>query len=146
MHPRPILPIVHYTNPCGGMPTLNTVGTPSVTQQGDCSIQNLVVSTQLTTSASLPTGASVEYRAYWGTSGTPSFTDPWTTWSGFTGANDTLNNDLGFFTTDSGAGSGSPTTYYYAIQFRLIGTDGSTVCDGPDQSSTISMSVYDCFI
>lgn len=140
-----ILPIVHSGgNPCDGMPTISSVGSSSVVSTGDCTSAPITLRTTLTISGSLPGGAAVQYRTSWGTSATPSY-GSWITWGAFTGTSDNLdiNTEVGSgSTTDNG---NSSSTYYYAIQFQLLGTDTSTVCDGPDTGAGWSGLVYSCF-
>lgn len=142
-------------DPCAGVPDMSTVGTPTVSDDGDCGLfDGLKWSTSLTLTGSLPANAKVQYRYEFSTSSNPDPTnDSWHDWSAFSGSSDTLVVE-----PISMAGSGWPGPYarnagetligtgYFQIEFRVIGTDGSTVCDDTDGESTTSSttSVYTC--
>lgn len=142
MHPTMLLG--EAGAPCDGMPTISSVGSSFVTATGGCTNEPLTIRTALNLSGTIPTGGSVEYRFSWTTSGTPSY-GSWTEWSAFSGSSGNLdiNVELGTGTTVNNSNPSS--TYNYDIQFRLIGTDGTTVCDGPDTGAGWSGTVYSCF-
>lgn len=142
-----ILPGV--SDPCASSPTISSVGTPAVSSNGNCGLFDpLDITTSVTLSGTIPTGGAIQYQYYWGTSsgGTP--TGTWTNVPGWSGTTDTLVHSPdqgGFAPYTRNAGETLLGTYYYKVQFRILGTDGTTVCDGPDLSSTLTVTnVYTC--
>lgn len=132
-------------DPCGLSPTISSVGTPATQAAGNCSTTDLTIRTTVSLSATLTgTGCKLQKRTYFGTSATPSYSG----WSDEATTGSSINHDYTapLFTTDSGAGWGpSATTYYYNVQYQIVGTDGSTVCDGPDTATQWTDTVYTCF-
>lgn len=137
--------IITSGDPCSAAPTMTSVGTPAVQTVGNCLGQNLTIRITVSLSGTLTgTGCKIQRRTHFGTSSTPSY-GSWTDLA-TTGSSITHDYNAGILTTDSGAGTpGSGATYYYNAQYQIIGTDGSTVCDGPDSSSQWSGTVYQCF-
>lgn len=116
--------------------TLGTTGTTSNTAGGDCDLVFYKLSTTLGMSASLETGMKVQYRTY-DNLGSPGTWSGWFDWpGGYSGTSDTFDAEFAEYTSTS-----PDSTLYYGIQFRLIGTDGSTVCEtGPQRTSTWSVN------
>lgn len=128
-------------DPCAASPTITSAGASSVGATGDCSTVDLRMDTTVTLSASLPADYTLEKRTYFGTSSTPSY-GGWSD-SGLSGTGGTYQDNVGLWTTTDNGNSSA--TYYYNIQWRIVGRDGSTVCDGPDSATQWSGTVYDCF-
>ena len=130
-------------DPCGASPTISSVGTPATQLQGNCAAQELQIRTVVSLSVTLTgTGCTLQRRFYFGSSSTPSYGS----WTNIATTGTSVNDDVnvGLYTTNSGAGYGSLGTYYYNVEYRIIGTDDSTVCDGPDASSQWSATIYSC--
>lgn len=128
---------------CGDSPLISTVGTPTTNNQGDCATVDLQIRTAVTLSATLTgTGCALQRRYYFGSSATPTY-GSWVTIA-TTGSSINHDQDVGLYTTNSGVGYGSLGTYYYNVEYQIIGTDGSTVCDGPDAATQWSATIYSC--
>jgi hypothetical protein len=126
------------SDPCAGSPTL-TVGSTTELNAGDCSTQNHTVRTAITLSAALPTGYTLERRVSFSTSATPSYGS----WAD-SGLTDTGNFDYDTMLLTSSPNANPSNTWYYDIQFRITGTNGTAVCDGPDTATQWSATLYDC--
>lgn len=128
-------------DPCASSPTISSVGTPTITENANCTtILDSTLSTDVTLSGNLGAGQKCQYRDYLGTSATPSYgswTDLFTS-----GSSGTRNRTVQGSTTPN---ANTPVTYYYNAEFRILGSDGTTVCDGPDASSQWTDDMYPCF-
>lgn len=138
--------ILRGQSPCASSPTISSVGTPTTQTVGNCAGQNLTIRTSITLSGNLQGTQSVQKRTSYQNTGPSS--QSWSGWSdisGWSGSSGNYDYSAGLVTTDSGTGTGSLGTYYYDIEIRILGSDDSTVCDGPDTTSQWSATVYSCF-
>ena len=143
-------------DPCSGVPDISSVdSSPTLSDNGNCSLfDGLKWDVDLTLTGTLPQGAKVQYRYDFSTSSNP---DPangtWADWSGFSGSSDTITIE-----PQSMTGSGFPGPYartsgensigtgYFQAEFRVIGTDGTTVCDdtGGESGTSSTTDVWSC--
>lgn len=133
-------------DPCATSPNISSVGTPTISDNGNCgTFTGLKMSTSLTLTGTKPANVSVQYRWKFDQSTGTVPGGSWVTWSSFSGSSGTLVIEpVGPYARFSGENLLG--TFYYRVEFRIVGTDGSTVCDGPDLSAqTTVTSVYDCF-
>lgn len=132
------------SSPCAASPSFSSVGTPFVNDVGTCPFDNLVIRTNVSLSGTIPSGGAIQFRTYFGTSsgGTPSGT--WTNvpgWSGSSGVHD-FQPVGDYVAYDTGTPLSG--TYYYKAEFRLLGTDSSTVC-ASQTSNTLNLgTLYSC--
>lgn len=134
--------------PCAGMVTLSSTGDPFNQDNGSCGTSPPIIRTTFTLSGNLNTGAVVQARTSFNTSGTPSY-GSWTNASSFSEGSSSGYHDYGHAVggphwsfVDQGNASYS---YYFDIQFRLLGTDGTTPCgDSMDGNSQLNITLYDC--
>lgn len=138
----PIPMFMGEKDPCAGVPNFSSVGTPSVTANGSCPLTSLTLSTSITITGSLPAGAKIQYRQSWSTSSGTVPSGGWSDVSGWSGTTDTHT----YQPNDSVRYSGTTLigTYYYKVEFRIVGTDGTTVCDSETYKSLTVTSVYSC--
>lgn len=136
-------PFMFNSDPCAASPLISSVGATSVNNAGNCAGTDLQFRNVITLSATLTgTGCELQRRYAFSSSATPSY-GSWVTIA-TTGSSYNHDQDVGLYTTDSGVGFGSLGTYYYDVQYRIIGTDGTTVCDGPDAPAQWSGTIYAC--
>lgn len=130
--------VLGHPDPCLQAPTL-TVGTTSELNAGDCDTVNHELRTGVTLSASLPAGYTLERRLAFSQNATPSY-GSWAD-SGLTASG---NYDYETMLLTSTPNANPSNTWYFDIEFRIVGTDGSTVCDGPDHVTQWSGTLYNC--
>lgn len=133
-------PFMSNQDPCAAAPVL-TVGSTTELNAGDCNTQNHELRTAVTLSAPLPTGYTLERRVAFSTSATPSYGS----WAD-TGLTDSGNFDYETMLLTSTDNGNASNTYYFDIEFRIVGVDDTTVCDGPDHATQWSGTLYDCTV
>lgn len=125
--------MVTGANPCADTPSIFSVATPSASSSGSCAGETgPTFTTDVILTDTLPTGAKVQYRSRWAdTTGSPS--GSWIDFpGGYVGTNDTLSDSYSGVMSEIGAGSANG---YYDVEFRIVGTDGTTQCGSTSSGS-----------
>ena len=151
MKPQPNLPLVHGgSDPCGTAITIDgtSFNDPAITNNGNCTT-GITISIFVSTDLDLPAEYTVERQYYCGTnsSGTPN-----STWTQITydGGSETDLHELDVLNygsrTDQGYGQlGGGSNYWYIVRYRVVGADGTTVCDTGANSSYLNLgTLYSC--
>lgn len=139
----------NLAGPCTDMVTLSSTGDPYNQDNGSCGSSPPIIRTTFTLSGNLPTGAIVQARTSFNKTGTPSY-GSWGNASSFSEGSSTGYHNYGHAVgglvwSFADQGNGNDGTYYFDIQFRLLGTDSTTVCGDPmDGNSQLSITLYNC--
>ena len=125
-----------FPDPCAG-PTISSLGTAYVADDNSACSTGPAFGVSITLSDNIPGDWTVQVKAYYGSStGTYSDSSAWTTvsFSGSSGSGLAFINGVNEYEAVLGS-----FTRYFNVDVRLVGSDGSTVCDsgsGTEGSST----------